>query len=92
MWAKHVDEAGSVIGWEERGPDWRGFSTGGAKVLFRFGMNDARRICVTEAVIDALSLAAIEQTRPDTLHVSTGGGWSTATRPPQTLSFPTRAR
>lgn len=79
MWAKHVDDAGAVIGWEERGPDWRGFSTGGAKALFRFGMNDARRICVTEAAIDALSLTAIEQTRPDTLYVSTGGGWSPLT-------------
>lgn len=79
MWAKHVDGAGAVIGWEERGPDWRGFSTGGAKALFRFGMNDARRICVTEAAIDALSLAAIEQARPDTLYVSTGGGWSPLT-------------
>jgi hypothetical protein len=79
MWAKHVDEAGAVIGWEERGPDWRGFSTGGAKALFRFGMNDACRICVTEAAIDALSLAAIEQIRPDTLYVSTGGGWSPLT-------------
>ncbi|XUY30270.1 DUF3991 and toprim domain-containing protein (plasmid) [Agrobacterium sp. rho-8.1] len=79
MWAKHVDETGAVIGWEERGPDWRGFSTGGAKALFQFGMNNARRICVTEAAIDALSLAAIEQTRPDTLYVSTGGGWSPMT-------------
>ncbi|MCM2476401.1 DUF3991 domain-containing protein [Rhizobium sp. CG5] len=79
MWAKHVDETGAVIGWEERGPEWRGFSTGGAKALFRFGMNDVRRICVTEAAIDALSLAAIEQTRSDTLYVSTGGGWSPLT-------------
>jgi hypothetical protein len=79
MWAKHVDEAGVIIGWEERGPDWRGFSTGGAKALFRFGEMDARRICVTEAAIDALSLAAIEQTRSDTLYVSTGGGWSPLT-------------
>lgn len=79
MWAKHVDEVGAVIGWEERGPDWRGFSTGGAKALFRFGKVDARRICVTEAAIDALSLAAIEQTRPDTFYVSTGGGWSPLT-------------
>jgi hypothetical protein len=79
MWAKHAGEAGAVIGWEERGPDWRGFSTGGAKSLFRFGGNCARRICVTEAAIDALSLAAIEQTRPDTLYVSTGGGWSPTT-------------
>lgn len=79
MWAKHADEAGAVIGWEERGPDWRGFSTGGAKALFRFGKVDARRICVTEAAIDALSLAAIEQTPSDTLYVSTGGGWSPLT-------------
>ncbi|WP_349017764.1 DUF3991 and toprim domain-containing protein [Rhizobium sp. 32-5/1] len=79
MWAKHVDEAGAVIGWEERGPDWRGFSTGGAKALFQFGANNPRRICVTEAAIDALSLAVIEQTRTDTLYVSTGGGWSPLT-------------
>jgi hypothetical protein len=79
MWAKHVNEAGAVVGWEERGPEWRGFSTGGAKALFRFGMNDACRICVTEAAIDALSLAAIELTRSDTLYVSTGGGWSPLT-------------
>ncbi len=37
------------------------------------------RICVTEAAIDALSLAAIEVLRSDTLYVSTGGGWSPAT-------------
>lgn len=79
MWAKHVDETGAVIGWEERGPEWRGFSTGGAKALFQFWMESARRICVTEAAIDALSLAAIEQTRSDTLYVSTGGGWSPLT-------------
>lgn len=79
MWAKHVDETGVIIGWEERGPDWRGFSNGGAKALFRFGEVDARRVCVTEAAIDALSLAAIERTRTDTLYVSTGGGWSPTT-------------
>ncbi|WP_237681817.1 DUF3991 and toprim domain-containing protein [Agrobacterium vitis] len=79
VWAKHVDAAGATIGWEERGPDWRGFSTGGAKAFFRFGKVDAGRICVTEAAIDALSLAAIEQIRPDTIYVSTGGGWSPLT-------------
>jgi hypothetical protein len=35
MWAAHTDAAGIVTGWEERGPEWRGFATGGAKVLFR---------------------------------------------------------
>lgn len=79
MWAKHADGADQVIGWEERGPDWRGFSTGGAKELFRFGAATARRICVTEAAIDAMSLAAIEETKGDTLYVSTGGGWSQLT-------------
>lgn len=85
MWAKHVDAAGAVIGWEERGPDWRGFSTGGAKSLFRFGKDNACRICVTEAAIDALSLAAIEGIRANTLYVSTGGGWSPLTA--QALEF-----
>lgn len=79
MWAKHVDDGGALVGWEERGPEWRGFSTGGAKALFRFGKGDANRICVTEAAIDALSFAAIEQIRSDTLYVSTGGGWSPTT-------------
>lgn len=79
MWAAHTDAAGIVTGWEERGPEWRGFATGGSKVLFRLGPADAGRVCVTEAAIDAMSLAAIEATRPDTLYVSTGGGWSPAT-------------
>ena len=56
MWAAHLDESGRISGWEERGPQWRGFSTGGAKVLFRFGPVDAPRVCVTEAAIDAMSL------------------------------------
>lgn len=79
MWAAHTDAGGVVTGWEERGPDWRGFATGGAKVLFRLGHCDARRLCVTEAAIDAMSLAALEGLRPDTLYLSTGGGWSPAT-------------
>lgn len=79
MWAGHTDSAGQVTGWEERGPDWRGFATGGAKMLFRFGRPDAPRLCVTEAAIDAMSLAAIEDLRSDTLYLSTGGGWAPAT-------------
>lgn len=79
MWARHENAAGAVIGWEERGPEWRGFATGGAKELFRFGAADALRACVTEAAIDAMSLAAIEKMRADTLYLSTGGGWSPAT-------------
>lgn len=79
MWAAHLDEDGAVTGWEERGPDWRGFASGGAKVLFRLGRPDAQRLCVTEAAIDAMSLAALENFRADTLYLGTGGGWSPAT-------------
>lgn len=79
MWAAHVDDAGTVVGWEERGPEWRGFATGGSKVLFRLGAAQAIRVCTTEAAIDAMSLAAIEGLRHDSLYVSTGGGWSPAT-------------
>ncbi|WP_434730677.1 DUF3991 and toprim domain-containing protein [Rhizobium binae] len=79
MWAAHVDSDGRVVGWEERGPEWRGFSTGGSKVLFRLGPTDASRLCITEAAIDAMSLAALEDPREQTLYLSTGGGWSPAT-------------
>ncbi|MGV2104284.1 DUF3991 and toprim domain-containing protein [Rhizobium sp. 21-4511-3d] len=79
MWAAHTDSDGRVVGWEERGPDWRGFSTGGSKVLFRFGAQDALRLCVTEAAIDAMSLAAVEDLRDGSLYLSTGGGWSPRT-------------
>lgn len=79
MWAAHVDDAGALVGWEERGPQWRGFSTGGAKVLFRLGAGDAQRLCVTEAAIDAMSLAAIEAMPRHSLYLSTGGGWAPAT-------------
>jgi hypothetical protein len=78
MWAGHRDDTGMLLGWEERGPQWRGFATGGAKELFRLGPSAAARVCVTEAAIDAMSLAAIQVLRPDTLYVSTGGGWSPA--------------
>jgi hypothetical protein len=79
LWAAHVDQNEIVVGWEERGPAWRGFATGGAKGLFRLGRLDAPRVCVTEAAIDAMSLAAIEAGRGATAYVSTGGGWSPAT-------------
>ena len=79
MWAAHLNDEGAVTGWEERGPQWRGFSTGGAKVLFRLGAVNPDRLCVTEAAIDAMSLAALEGLRPDSLYLSTGGGWAPAT-------------
>ncbi|WP_313523007.1 DUF3991 and toprim domain-containing protein [Shinella sp.] len=79
MWAAHTDEAGDVCGWEERGPEWRGFSTGGSKTLFRLGPRDGVRLCVTEAAIDAMSLAAFESLRDGSQYLSTGGGWSPLT-------------
>lgn len=79
MWAAHVDDGGAVTGWEERGPEWRGFASGGGKVLFGLGPIGAIRLCVTEAAIDAMSLAALEELRSDSLYLSTGGGWAPAT-------------
>ena len=79
MWAAHRDPSGTMSGWEERGPDWRGFASGGAKLLFALGDPASLRLCVTEAAIDAMSLGALEGLRPDTLYLSTGGGWSPAT-------------
>lgn len=79
MWAAHTDDDGNVMGWEGRGPEWRGFATGGSKTLFRLGARDATRLCVTEAAIDAMSLAAIEGMRAGTAYLSTGGGWAPAT-------------
>jgi len=78
-WFAHQDDGGRVCGWEERGPHWRGFSSGGGKGLFQLGARSSVRICVTEAAIDALSLAALEGTRANTLYVSTAGGWAPAT-------------
>lgn len=78
-WFRHEDESGQLSGWEERGPQWRGFCNGGSKTLFSFGSHEPVRICITEAAIDALSLAALEKVRPGTLYASTGGGWSPST-------------
>ena len=79
FYARYRSAMEQVTGWEERGSEWRGFSSGGAKTLFSLGANDALRLCVTEAAIDAMSLAAIELSREDSLYVSTGGGWSPIT-------------
>ena len=79
MWAAHRDHAGVLTGWEARGPHYRGFASGGTKVLFRLGSDSALRLAVTEAAIDAMSLAALEGLREGTLYLSTGGGWSPTT-------------
>ena len=87
-WFAHRDEAGHVSHVEIRGPDFKGSLRGGTKILFRFpgGMAPPTRLVLTEAPIDALSLAALEGPaslgragRPDTLYAATGGGMGPST-------------
>ena len=80
-WFAHRDMTGRTTGIEMRGPQWRQFSAGGAKTLFSFCLDTVplRRLVVCEAAIDAMSLAAIEGPRGDTLYAATAGGMSPAT-------------
>ncbi len=80
-WFAHRDGAGCLIGIEMRGPDYRNFSAGGGKTLFRLPGSPGRlnRLAVCESAIDALSLAAIERVRCDTLYAATAGGMGPAT-------------
>jgi hypothetical protein len=80
-WFAHRHWTGILTGIEMRGPTWRSFSTGGDKTLFRLPGAPCRpsRVAVCEAAIDALSLAAIESRRLDTLYTATAGGMSPAT-------------
>jgi hypothetical protein len=74
-WFAHRDETGRVCHIEVRGPDFKGSLRGGTKTLFRLvGGCSPTRLAVLEAPIDALSLAAVENIRRDTLYVATGGG------------------
>ena len=75
-WFAHHGLDGIVSHVEIRGPDYKGSLKGGTKTLFRFGRagKGARRLAVTEAPIDALSLAAIDGRGTDTIYVATGGG------------------
>jgi len=75
-WFAHRDGAGRPTGIEMRGSDYRNFSAGGDKTLFRLpgGLGPLTRVAVCEAAIDALSLAAIERSRSDTLYAATAGG------------------
>jgi hypothetical protein len=80
-WFAHRDGAGLLTGIEMRGPAWRNFSAGGSKALFRMfrGAGRLSRVVVCEAAIDALSVAAIEQGRNDTLYAATAGGMGPVT-------------
>jgi hypothetical protein len=75
-WFAHRDHGGALTGIEMRGPNFRGFTTNGAKTLFRFapGGGPFSRLAVFEAPIDALSMAAFEHRRAETLYVATAGG------------------
>jgi len=81
VWFAHTDNAGRHSGMEMRGPNYRGFSTGGiGKRLFRFRLSSSERpfnrLVITEAAIDALSFAAMDRFYAETLYVSTAGGMS----------------
>ena len=80
-WFAHRDNAGVLTGIEMRGSNYRNFSAGGGKALFRLpgGHGPLPRVAVCEAAIDTLSLAAIEECRPDTLYAATAGGMGPAT-------------
>jgi hypothetical protein len=75
-WFAHTDDIGKVTHIEIRGPDFKGSAKGGDKILFRLqgGPEPPRRFILAEAPIDALSLAALENIRSDTLYAASGGG------------------
>jgi hypothetical protein len=74
-----TNDAEAVVGWEMRGPNYKGFAKGGSKSLFAFGREGAsHRVVVTESAIDVLSLAALEGEIMGTCYVSTGGGFGPA--------------
>ena len=79
-WFAHRDHGGRLTGYEMRGPDYRGFSSGGEKTLFRLpgrteaGAPSVTRLVVAEAPIDALSVASLEHLRSDSLYTAVGGG------------------
>jgi Protein of unknown function (DUF3991)/Toprim-like len=84
-WFAHRDHDGQLTGIEMRGPDYRGFSPGGTKTLFRLlgrlrsSTVPTTRLVVAEAPIDAMSVAALEHLRADTLYVATAGGMGPGT-------------
>ena len=80
-WFAHRDETGRVSHIEIRGADFKGSVRGGRKTLFCLpGAPGALpRLAIAEAPIDALSLAALEGLRADTLYAATGGGMGPGT-------------
>jgi Protein of unknown function (DUF3991)/Toprim-like len=75
-WFAHHDDHGIVTHIEIRGPAFKGSVRGGTKTLCRLlgGSRNLIRLVLAEAPIDALSVAAIEDIRADTIYAATGGG------------------
>jgi Toprim-like/Protein of unknown function (DUF3991) len=80
-WFAHRDDRNTVTYVEIHGPDFKGSLQGGTKSLFRLSSAGKRhcRLVITEAPIDALSVAAMEGIRADTAYVATGGGMGPGT-------------
>jgi hypothetical protein len=80
-WFAHFNGAGSVAHVDIRGPTYKGSLAGGAKSLFRMPPSAPirPRLVLAEAAIDALSVAAIESLRADTLYAASGGGMGPGT-------------
>jgi hypothetical protein len=78
---QHLDSNAAVSHVDVRGPTYKGSLTGGAKSLFRLPPSDELlpRLVLAEAAIDALSVAAIESLRADTLYAAAGGGMGSGT-------------
>jgi len=75
-WFAHSNRADSVADVDIRGPTYKGSLTGNAKSLFRLPLSaqSCPWLVLAEAAIDALSVAAFESLRADTLYAATGGG------------------
>jgi hypothetical protein len=80
-WFAHFKGKGSVAHVDIRGPTYKGSLAGGAKSLFRLppSAQSFPRVVLAEAAIDALSVAAIENLRADTLYAASGGGMGPGT-------------
>jgi hypothetical protein len=80
-WFAHVNGAGFVAHVDIRGPTYKGSLAGGAKSLFRLppSAQSLPRLVLAEAAVDALSVAAIESLRADTLYAASGGGMGPGT-------------
>jgi len=80
-WFAHFSGAGSVAHVDIRGPSFKGSLAGGAKSLFRMPASVLirPRLVLAEAAIDALSVAAVESLRANTLYAASGGGMGPST-------------